>query len=105
MAFLKEMNYQLSEEENKDVPMDFISREFIIKLVNYIDSRFPQYGGFDNDIYNEIRKYMDETDSKQVKKIKEKVHNIVIKEKVKFLKRIQNSVEKLQVPKKGENNG
>ena len=106
MGFIKEMQSLLTEEASTIqtsasnlIPID---RDFIIRLANYIDSRFPAYGGFDNDIYNEIRKKMDETDPKMVLKIKSKIHKIVIDEKKKFLDRVQNRIAKIMIPEKKE---
>jgi hypothetical protein len=78
-----------------------LNKEFSIKLCNYLEHLFPGFGTFDSQILNELRNYIDETDNKLVKKTKEKIHGIILDEKKKFLKRIQNRMERLEVvPKK-----
>jgi hypothetical protein len=78
-----------------------VNKEFIIKLANYLDKKLTlEYGTFDDQIGNEVRKYMDESDNKVVKKVKEKIHKIILDEKRKFLRKIQTRMERFRVPKK-----
>ena len=90
------------EEVQAEEGMEPVDNKFTIALCNYLETIFPKYGTFDDQILNEIRKYMDETDSKVVRKTKEKIHNIILKEKEKLLKRIQHRMENVKVPKKGD---
>lgn len=92
----QEMN--VTSGSDKEVP---INREFVVKLTNYLDKLLTlEFGTTDNNIYNEIRKFCDERDPKVVKKIKERIHKIILDEKRKYLKRIQTKMEMLKVPKK-----
>lgn len=85
----------------KDDGRELISKDFAVKLTNYLDKKLDlEFGTFDTAVCNEIRKYMDESDNKVVKKVKEKIHKIIVKEKHDFLKRVQNKMERLRVPKK-----
>ena len=93
-------NQETTENDGKE----YIDKTFVIKLCNYIEQLFPGYGSMDNSILNEVRKKIDETDPKIVKKTKEKIHSIILDERKKLLKRIQTRVEKLRIiPKKEAN--
>jgi hypothetical protein len=78
-----------------------VDKDFIIKLANHLDKKLTlEYGTLDDQIYNEIRNYMDQSDNKKVKQVKERIHKIILDEKRKFLKKIQTRMERLQIPKK-----
>ena len=92
-----------SDDSNQSDDTEIINKQFVIKLINYLDSKFSlEYGSFDNSVYNEIRSFMDQSDNKVVKRYKERIHKIILDEKRKFLKRIQNRLERFNVPKKKE---
>ena len=79
-----------------------LDKNFIIRLVDYVDTKIelPAFGSFDNQILNEVRKSMDESDNKKVISVKKRIHKLVIDEKKKFLERLQRRMEKVKVPKK-----
>ena len=92
-----------SGESNESSEEVLVNKEFIIKLANYLDKKLTlEFGTFDDQIGNEVRKYMDESDNKVVKKVKEKIHKIILDEKRKFLRKIQTRMERFKVPKKKE---
>ena len=96
-----DVDMETAEEAIQNDGKEVINQQFTVKLINYLDSLFPSFGTFDSQILNEIRKNVDETDGKAVKKTKEKIHSIILDEKKKFLKKIQNRMERLRViPKK-----
>ena len=89
---------ETDQVESNKVPLD---NKFIVSLVNHLDEKLKlEFGSFDSAICNEVRKYMDESDGKEVKKVKERIHKIILDEKRKFLKRIQTRMEQFKVPKK-----
>ena len=71
--------------------------QFISRLCNYLEKRFPNYGDFDFAVGNEIRLYMQQSDNTYVKKVKQRIHDIINKAKAKFLRDIYNKVEKVKV--------
>jgi len=89
-----------SGETSASSNKEHINKEFIVKLINFIDSRFPAYGEFDDKILNEIRKYIDQSDNKEVLKIKSKIHQVILNEKKRFLDKLYIKVSKILVPKK-----
>jgi len=84
-------------KEYQDEFAQELSPEFISRLVNHLEKMFPAYGDFDQQIGNEIRKYMSGEDNKKVKNMKKRLHDIILKLKVKFLVGVQNKAERLKV--------
>ena len=98
-TFLKEVQKELNllnEEESVSVQID---PNFVARLANYLEQKFPNYGEFDIQVANEIRKHM-MGDNSYVKKIKKRIHEIINKCKSKFLHDITNRVEKIKVQPK-----
>lgn len=74
---------------------------FISRLCNYLEKGFPNYGDFDVAIGNEIRQYM-KGDNIYVKKVKQRIHDIINKSKNKFLRDVHNKVDKIKILPKEE---
>jgi hypothetical protein len=89
-------------KENEE--MVSLDPKFISRLTDYIDKLFPNYGTFDSNIDAEIRKVMKTGDGKDVKKIKIKIHSILMKCKNKLLHTLKNKVENIKVQPKQEIN-
>jgi len=90
-----DLNILLSEE--KDYITTNISTDFIKRLLNYLETKcFVSYGDFDTAVGNEIRKYMC-SDNKYVKKVKQRIHEIITKARNRFLRDINVKVEKIKV--------
>ena len=83
----------LAEDEVNSVviPPDFISR-----LLNHLEKCFPNYGQFDQQVGNEIRKFS-VGDNSYIKKLKKRIHEIIIKAKHKYLTTIGARVEKIKI--------
>lgn len=96
-AFANEVKL-LVEEEVSSVG---INPTFISRLTNYLERRFPNYGDFDTAVGNEIRIYI-KGDNAYIKKVKQRIHDIINKAKAKFLRNIQDKVEKVKVLPKEE---
>lgn len=78
-----------------------IDNSFVIKLINHLDRKFAlEYGTLDDQIYNEIRQFLNGIDNKTILKVKERIHKIIKDEKDKLLKRIQRRVLELKISKK-----
>lgn len=98
-TFIEEAKKQLNllvEEESASVQID---SNFVARLVNYLEQKFPNYGEFDIQVANEIRKHM-VGDSGYVKKVKKRIHEIINKCKHKFLHDVTNKVEKIKIQPK-----
>lgn len=96
-AFANEVKL-LVEEEVSSVG---INPTFISRLTNYLERRFPNYGDFDTAVGNEIRIYI-KGDNAYIKKVKQRIHEIINKAKAKFLRSIQDKVEKVKILPKEE---
>jgi len=81
----------LLEDEVETKPLD---KKFIIKLMNYLESLFPSYGDFDNSMSVELSKYV-KGDIKDVRKLKKRIHEIILRLKHKLIRDTQTKVEKL----------
>jgi len=88
---------QITMADDGKEPLD---NAFLIKLVNYLDTLYPQFGTFDDKIYNEVRKYIGAMDNKEVIKIKKRIHKVVTDEKDKFLTKLKRRLGRVRVPKK-----
>ena len=88
----------LVEEEVSSVGINPL---FISRLTNYLERRFPNYGDFDTAVGNEIRIYI-KGDNAYIKKVKQRIHEIIHKAKAKFLRSIQDKVEKVKILPKAE---
>jgi len=62
--------------------------EFVNRLVIYIDNFFPNETKISNSLGNELRKVVVVSDGKELDKTKKKVRDIIYKEKMKMLDRI-----------------
>jgi hypothetical protein len=88
-------------KENED--MNTLDPKFITRLINYIDKLFPSYGNLDHNISIELKSIMDNKDTKDIQKVKKKIHNILMKCKSKLLTRVKDQVEKISIgPKQNE---
>jgi len=96
-AFTNEVKL-LIEEESASVGLN---PAFVSRLCNYLERRFPNYGDFDVAVGNEIRQYM-QGDNSYIKKVKQRIHEIINKAKSKFLRNIQDKVEKVKILPKEE---
>lgn len=96
-AFTNEVRL-LMEEESASIGLN---PTFVSRLCNYLEKRFPDYGDFDLAVGNEIRQYM-QGDNVYVKKVKQRIHDIINKAKNKFLRDIHNKVDKIKVQPKEE---
>jgi hypothetical protein len=81
----------LLEDEVETKPLD---KKFIIKLMNYLESLFPSYGDFDNSMSVELSKYV-KGDIKDIRKLKKRIHEIILRLKHKLIRDTQTKVEKL----------
>jgi hypothetical protein len=81
---------------------DELSQVFVNRLSNYLEKCFPTYGDFNQKVGVELRQHM-KGDNNQIKKMQQKIHAIINKEKDKFLRNLQNKCEKIRVvPKNPE---
>lgn len=87
--------------ENEVGPLD---QKFITKLVNHIEKMFPTYAELDSGINIELRNVIRVGDGKEVKKVKQKIHDILQRAKTKLLRDIQNKVEKIKATRKDKGN-
>lgn len=86
----------LLEDEVEKKPLD---KKFIIKLMNYLENLFPSYGDFDNNMSIELSKYV-KGELKDVRKLKKRIHEIILRLKHKLIRDTQTKVEKLTaIPK------
>jgi len=89
-TLINEMEILLVEEN--------IDKVFIARLMDYLEKNITfQYGSLDNNVYNEIRKVFPSLSNDTIKKIKKKIHDIIIKGKNKCLYNIKNRIEKIDV--------
>lgn len=103
-AFIKEVKEELNKLvlQEQEIVSKGIDPQFIARLLNYLESRcFVSYGEFDQKVGNEIRKYV-QADNSYIKKIKQRINDIIIKARNKFLKSIQDKVEKVKMLPKEE---
>jgi hypothetical protein len=91
-AFVNEVRL-LIEAEVDSIGID---PAFTSKLCNYLEKRFPNYGDFDLAVGNEIRQYM-KGENTYVKKVKQRIHDIINKAKQKLLRDVQNKVDKIKI--------
>lgn len=79
-------------KEDKDLDAAFVS-----KLVQYFEKSFPSLAKFDDDVGNELRKYV--SDPKKLKALKKRIHKIVLASKTKCLTSIKDKTEDTIHPK------
>lgn len=91
-VFVNEVRLIL-EEESASVGINPV---FVSRLCNYLEKGFPNYGDFDNAVGNEIRQYM-KGDNSYVKKVKQRIHEIINKARNRFLRDVNIKVEKIKV--------
>lgn len=91
-VFVNEVRLIL-EEESASVGINPV---FVSRLCNYLEKGFPNYGDFDNAVGNEIRQYM-KGDNSYVKKVKQRIHEIITKARNRFLRDVNIKVEKIKV--------
>ena len=97
MSFLDKMERELLEEAMKIQSLD---SKFVTKLMNYLESVFPSYGEFSQNINTELKKVVpvgDEEKMKEFGKVKKKIHDIVTKAKQKFLNDVEKKVTDLKI--------
>jgi hypothetical protein len=97
-AFANEVKLLIEQD---DVASVSINPMFVSRLCNYLEKRFPNYGDFDIAVGNEIRQHM-QGDNSYVKKVKQRIHDIINKSKSKFLRDIHNKVDKIKILPKQE---
>lgn len=81
-----------------------IDEEFCKRLINYLDRQmdksFPTPTKLKSVLSHEVKKIMKKSgDDKEVKKVVEKVRDIILKEKIKFLDNIEKRVAKILISK------
>lgn len=97
MGFLDMMERELILEAAQK---EELNKKFIVKLMNYLESIFPDYGQFSQNMTTELKAHMKigtEEKAKELKKVRKKIHEIITKEKMRFLNNVQNKVERIQV--------
>jgi len=102
-TFIKEVKEELDQLMNEEETLSSgISQEFIARLLNYLESRcFVSYGEFDQKVGNEIRKFA-KGDNAYIKKLKQRINDIITKARIKFLHSIRDKVEKVKILPKEE---
>lgn len=97
--FIKEVKEDLNKfllDENEIASIGIPPR-FVARLLNYLESKcFVSFGDFDTAIGNEIRQYM-KGDNSYVKKVKQRIHEIINKARNRFLRDVNIKVEKIKV--------
>jgi len=80
-----------------------IDEVFVKRLIDYlessVDSSFPSQGTLKNAIASELRKVVKTGNDKELKKLVEKIRDIVFKEKTRFMDNIEKRVSKLLIDK------
>jgi vacuolar-type H+-ATPase subunit I/STV1 len=103
-SFINEVKDELNKLllQEQETFSSEINPQFITRLLNYLESRcFVSYGEFDQKVGNEIRQYV-KGDNSYIKKVKQRIHEIINKAKSKFLRNIQDKVEKVKILPKEE---
>ena len=97
-TFIKEVKEELDQLMNEEETLSSgISQEFIARLLNYLESRcLVSYGEFDQKVGNEIRKFA-KGDNAYIKKLKQRINDIITKARIKFLHSIRDKVEKVKI--------
>jgi hypothetical protein len=82
----------------------YIDEEFCNKLISYLeqemDKSFPGHTKLKSVLTHEVRKVMKKGDDKELKRVVEKIRDIILKEKIKFMDNIEKRVSKVLVGKK-----
>jgi len=77
--------------------------EFCKRLIGYLekemDKSFPGHTKLKSVLKHEIRKVMKNGDENDIKKVVEKIRDIILKEKVKFIDNIEKKVSKILISK------
>ena len=91
-------HYDINENEEKEP----LNPEFASLLLTYLEQQFPSYGVLSNNITAELRKHIKNGDPKKMDQVKRKIHDIVQREKQRFLNKVQTRVMQLKVvPQQG----
>jgi len=91
-------HYDLNEEEEREP----LNPEFVSLLLTYLEQQFPSYGILSNGISAELRKHIKNGDPKKMEQVKRKIHDIIQREKQRFLNKVQTRVMQLKVvPQQG----
>ena len=89
-----------SNYNNGKMPMD---EEFCKRLIGYLekemDKSFPSHTKLKSVISYEVKKVMKTGDEKEIKKVVEKIRDIILKEKVKYMDNIEKRVAKVLITK------
>tara|TARA_Y100000310_G_C20704329_1_gene833661 strand:- start:27399 stop:27803 length:405 start_codon:yes stop_codon:yes gene_type:complete len=94
---------RFKDEKVKDTDSNYndgkvpLSPEFVSKLVAYIDSLFPTETQLGNSVGHELRKVVKVGDGKEFQKAKNKVRDLVYKEKMKMFDKINKRVSSVLV--------
>ena len=80
-----------------------LDEEFCKRLIGYLekemDKSFPGHTKLKSVLKHEIRKVMKNGDENDIKKVVEKIRDIILKEKVKFIDNIEKKVSKILISK------
>jgi len=81
----------------------YIDEEFCRRLVAYLDKEmdksFPSHTKLKSVLTHEIKKIMNTDDDKEIKKVVEKIRDIILKERVKYIDNIEKRVAKVMINK------
>jgi hypothetical protein len=89
----KELGYFVLSEDEHSTSLDPV---FISGLCNYLEKKFPSFGDLNQVVSIELRKYIN-GDNAYYKSVRQRIYDIINKLKNKFLKDIENKMEKIQV--------
>ena len=100
LSFYEDENQPTSGiEKIEDTSLIKLDPKFLTGLLSFLEKRLPDYSSFNEALGAELLKYVDNSDMDKVRKIKKKIHDIIMKEQIKFFERVRNRVERIDVPK------
>jgi hypothetical protein len=88
------------EEQSTESDMVKIDPKFLTSLVSFLEKKLPDYALFNDALGAELLKYADNTDMDKIRKVKQKMHKVIMAEQVKFLEKVRTRVGRIEVPKK-----
>ena len=103
------LNKSDSDEETETSGSNFnngkmgIGEDFSHKLVTFLDKEldksFPSHTRLKSVIMYEVKKIMKTGNEKEIKRVVEKIRDIILKERVKFMDTIEKKVSKILIDK------
>jgi len=94
----------ITTNSNYNNGKEFIDEDFCRRLIDYlekeIDKSFPNQSKLKSVLSKELRKIMKSGNDEEIRKVVEKVRDIILKEKIKFMDNIEKRVAKVLITKR-----